>query len=76
MVMPSCAGPDFSEAYHTFAVQWEPGECVWYVDGVERARAREGVPDVPIMCWQTKRPTGTRRAKTGECDAISAVDRC
>lgn len=45
----SWTGPDLSEAYHTFAVRWEPSECVWYVDGVERARAREGVPDVPMF---------------------------
>lgn len=45
----SWQGPDFSEDYHTFAVHWEPGECVWYVDGIERARAQEGVPDVPMF---------------------------
>lgn len=45
----SWSGPDFSEGFHTFAVRWEPGECVWYVDGVERARATEGVPSVPMF---------------------------
>jgi beta-glucanase (GH16 family) len=37
-------GPDFSDGYHTFAVDWQPGLCVWYVDGVERARQAVGVP--------------------------------
>lgn len=42
-------GPDFSDGFHTFAVRWEPGECVWYVDGMERAKATEGVPGVPMF---------------------------
>jgi beta-glucanase (GH16 family) len=33
-------GPDFSRAYHTFAVEWGPGRIVWYVDGAERHRAK------------------------------------
>jgi uncharacterized repeat protein (TIGR01451 family) len=34
-------GPDFSEGWHTFAVDWEPSAIIWYVDGVERARYTE-----------------------------------
>lgn len=45
----SWIGPDFSDGYHTFAVHWEPGKCVWFVDGIERARAAEGVPDVAMF---------------------------
>jgi beta-glucanase (GH16 family) len=41
-------GPDFSADFHTFAVDWEPGLIVWYVDGVERARTTKGVPDEPM----------------------------
>ncbi len=26
---------DFSEAYHVFDVEWEPGKITWYVDGVK-----------------------------------------
>lgn len=44
----SWIGPDFSQGFHTFAVDWEPGLIVWYVDGVERARSTEGVPDAPM----------------------------
>lgn len=32
------AGPNLSDAYHTFAVQWEPKRIIWYVDGIERKR--------------------------------------
>lgn len=41
-------GTDFTDGYHTFAVDWRPGEVVWYIDGVERARQTEGVPDEPM----------------------------
>ena len=26
-------GPDYSQDFHTYAVQWEPGLITWYVDG-------------------------------------------
>jgi len=32
------AGPDFSEDFHVFGLEWSRGEATWYVDGVERAR--------------------------------------
>jgi len=35
-------GPDLSQDFHTFAVQWEPGSIVWYVDGEERNRFNDG----------------------------------
>jgi beta-glucanase (GH16 family) len=44
----SWAGPDFAAGYHTFAVEWKPGEVIWYVDGAERARSRQGVPGEPM----------------------------
>ena len=31
-------GPDFSAGWHTFAIDWEPGALIWYVDGVEYYR--------------------------------------
>ena len=40
--------PDFSADFYTFAVDWEPGSIVWYVDGVERALTTKGVPDEPM----------------------------
>jgi beta-glucanase (GH16 family) len=44
----SFVGPDLSADYHTFAAEWKPGEIIWYLDGVERSRSKEGVPDVPM----------------------------
>jgi beta-glucanase (GH16 family) len=39
-------GPDFSQDFHTFAVDWQPGQIIWYVDGVERLRVNDqSVPD-------------------------------
>ena len=35
-------GPDYSQDYHTYAVKWEPGRNVWYVDGQERNRHDNG----------------------------------
>ena len=45
----SFEGPDFSEGFHTFAVDWQPTEIIWYVDGVERFRSTQGVPDEPMF---------------------------
>lgn len=35
-------GPDYSADFHTYAVQWEPGRIIWYIDGVERNRFENG----------------------------------
>lgn len=42
-------GPDFAADFHTFAVEWEPEEIRWYVDGVERHRSRKEIPAVPMF---------------------------
>lgn len=42
------SGPDFSEGFHTFGVDWRPDEIIWYVDGYERARQTVGVPSTPM----------------------------
>ena len=41
-------GPDFNADFHTFAVDWSPGQIVWYIDDVERFRTTENVPDEPM----------------------------
>lgn len=41
-------GPDFTTDYHVFATQWNPGEIIWYVDGIERFRSTIGVPSEPM----------------------------
>jgi len=35
-------GPDYSQDFHTYAVRWEPGLIIWYVDGVESNRYQNG----------------------------------
>ena len=38
-------GADWSDAFHTYAVEWVPGERVeWYVDGVQKYAVRKGDP--------------------------------
>lgn len=32
------SGPDFSEGFHTYGIDWQPGLLVWYVDGRETFR--------------------------------------
>jgi beta-glucanase (GH16 family) len=44
----SYRGPNFSAGYHIFAVDWEPGLVIWYIDGVERFRLAHNVPTVPM----------------------------
>ncbi len=41
-------GPDYTAGFHTYAVDWQPNEIVWYVDGVERYRTKDNVPSVPM----------------------------
>jgi beta-glucanase (GH16 family) len=42
------AGPDFTAGKHTFAVEWEPGSIRWFIDGVERHRIEQPMPDLPM----------------------------
>ncbi len=41
-------GPDFSKDFHVFAVEWEPNEIRWYVDGKLRFSTNENIPHVPM----------------------------
>ena len=42
-------GPDFSNGYHTFALEWHPDVLIWYVDNIERRRyTGEGIPQSPM----------------------------
>jgi beta-glucanase (GH16 family) len=40
-------GPDMSADFHNYALEWTPDALVWYVDGAERCRATEPIPDTP-----------------------------
>jgi beta-glucanase (GH16 family) len=41
-------GPDYSADWHTYTVEWSPGQLVWKIDGVERCRAVNNVPATPM----------------------------
>jgi beta-glucanase (GH16 family) len=44
----SFTGPNFSQSFHIFGVDWEADKIVWYVDGVERYRATNNIPNGPM----------------------------
>ncbi|MCC7022511.1 MAG: glycoside hydrolase family 16 protein [Thermomicrobiales bacterium] len=41
-------GPDFSEDFHTFAVEWTPETLTWFVDGVKRHEVSGRSPSGPM----------------------------
>lgn len=43
------SGPDFTKDFHTFAVEWEPNEIRWYVDGTQRFSTKKHVPQEPFF---------------------------
>jgi beta-glucanase (GH16 family) len=38
------AGPDLSDGFHTFGLEWNSTNLIWYVDGVERYRVSANIP--------------------------------
>jgi beta-glucanase (GH16 family) len=38
----------FIDRWHTYGLLWSEGVLIWYVDGVERHRMTENVPDEPM----------------------------
>jgi len=43
-VQSAYRGPDYAAAFHLYAVDWEPGLIIWYIDGVERSRSTFNTP--------------------------------
>jgi beta-glucanase (GH16 family) len=33
------SGPDYSADFHTYAMEWQPGLIIWYIDGIEQFRS-------------------------------------
>ena len=47
-------GPDYSQGFHTFAVDWQPTYLKWYVDGVQVASYSDNIPSDPLwICANT-----------------------
>src|SRR5690606_38759452 len=40
--------PDFSLEFHTYAVEWNPDEIIWYFDDEPVFRSRTAVPQEPM----------------------------
>jgi beta-glucanase (GH16 family) len=40
----SYSGPDFSKGFHNFSLEWSADSLIWRIDGIERARAADGIP--------------------------------
>lgn len=45
----SYVGPDFSDQFHVFALDWQPNRLTWYIDGVKRAETTQHVPHEPMF---------------------------
>jgi beta-glucanase (GH16 family) len=41
-------GPDFSQGFHTFGLEWSPTRIIWYIDGLERFRTSTHIPVKPM----------------------------
>lgn len=41
-------GPDFTLAYHNFAVEWNPARVDWFIDGVQRFTTTANFPREPM----------------------------
>jgi beta-glucanase (GH16 family) len=47
-------GPDYSAAFHTYGIDWQPTYVKWYIDGVECASYTKSMPSDPMwICMNT-----------------------
>jgi len=44
----SYGGPDYSQDFHTFSVEWLPDRLNWYIDGTLRCFASTPIPNRPM----------------------------
>ncbi len=44
-------GPDFSEDFHLFGLEWTPDSLVWLVDGKEKFRITDPIPREPMYLY-------------------------
>lgn len=45
------ASGTFPDAFHTFSIEWEPGEIRWYLDGSQFHSANSSHPDFQNYTW-------------------------
>ena len=45
----SFSGPDFSRDFHVFAIEWEPKEVRWFVDGKKKFSTSAYIPQEPFF---------------------------
>ncbi len=41
-------GPNYSQGFHTFAVEWSPARIDWFIDGVQRFSSSVSIPAEPF----------------------------
>ena len=77
-------GPDFSQDWHTFAVDWQPGSLTYYVDGQVRGVIDKGVPSQPMDVvmnlavggsWPGSPDASTSFPATMDVDSVRMLDR-
>lgn len=79
-------GPDFSQGWHTFGVDWQPESISWYIDGVERNRFTKPaqIPQEPMFVllnlavggiWGGAPDAATQFPSTFEVDWVRAWQR-
>lgn len=43
------AGPDFSDDFYIFSLEWKPGKLIWKINGVTVKQEKHGVPNEPLF---------------------------
>lgn len=43
------AGPDFSDDFYIFSLEWKPGKLVWKINGITVKKETQGVPEEPLF---------------------------
>ncbi|OQW96640.1 MAG: hypothetical protein BWK77_04070 [Verrucomicrobia bacterium A1] len=66
-------GPDFSQDFHVFALEWAPGELRWTVDDVERFFTTDNVPQVPMYLILNTAVGGDMPGEPDETTALPQV---
>jgi len=44
-------GPDFSESFHTFSIEWTPDSITWFIDDIERFQSSRFIPSEKMYLY-------------------------